>query len=70
MDDYTNEDSEFDELEQYLIDNPTTDEEENAPIAINEEERPEELSPSFISRDRTVWHNEPPPINGLLDDRN
>ena len=21
----------------------------------------EELSPSFISRDRTVWHNEPPP---------
>ena len=30
----TDEDSEFDELEQYLIDNPTTGEEENAPIAI------------------------------------
>ena len=37
MDDYTDEDSEFDELEQYFIDNLTTDEEENAPIAINED---------------------------------
>ena len=64
--------SEFDELKQYIIDNPSTDEdeihnktdEENAPIIINEREPPEDL-PS-TSRDGTVWRNEPPSINSLF----
>ena len=64
--------SEFDELEQYIINNPSTDEddihnntdEENAPIIINEREPPEDLAST--SRDGTVWRNEPPSINSLF----
>ena len=64
--------SEFDELEQYIIDNPSTDEddihnntdEENAPIIINEREPPEDLAST--SRDGTVWRNIPPSINSLF----
>ena len=63
---------EFDEFEQYIIDYPSTDEddihnnidEENAPIIINEREPPEDLAST--SRDGTVWRNEPPSINSLF----
>ena len=63
--------SDHSEFEQYIIDYPSTDEddihntdEENAPIIINEREPPEDLAST--SRDGTVWCNEPPSINSLF----